>query len=355
MTRSFLRIAIFSTAILVLISACAGRSIFMPAGAEGKSAASAAVSSEAPPLVAAVEDPVQALAVQIGQRFDDPRFANAFWGALIQSLDTGKVWYERNAARLFMPASNEKIPTAASALIELGPDFTFETTLRRQGEIANGTLVGDLVVISNGDPTLYTRFLKDPREVFRGWAAQLRSQGITRITGNVIGDDNAWDDERYGDGWSFDGFDTWYSAEIGPLQLNENNVDFMVHPPETTTGTVEIVPNLPSKYYTVENRIRVKEGGRSRVRFQRAYGSNTIVFSGEVAAGSAAAEYSPTITNPTLFYATVLREVLEEEGIRVEGQAADCDDLAGWNSQTARALPVLASRQSPPLKESCKK
>ena len=74
--------------------------------------------------------------------------------SLIESLDDGEVWYEQNAYRMFMPASNQKILIAATALEVLGPEFTYTTRLYQQGEIRGEVLEGNLVVQANGDPTV---------------------------------------------------------------------------------------------------------------------------------------------------------------------------------------------------------
>ena len=65
------------------------------------------------------------LVKEIDKRFNDSLFINANWGVLIKSLRTGKVWYEKKSNKLFVPASNEKILTAAAVLVTLGPDFNF--------------------------------------------------------------------------------------------------------------------------------------------------------------------------------------------------------------------------------------
>jgi len=93
----------------------------------------------------------------INQKFNDSLFAHAHWGVLIESLSNGKVWYEKNPDKMFMPASNEKIPTSASALITLGPDFKYETRLFYTGEIVDSILKGNLVVKGNGDPTFFIK------------------------------------------------------------------------------------------------------------------------------------------------------------------------------------------------------
>lgn len=315
------------------------------------------VVTTAPPAVeveteVAVEMPTarQKLVDEVAKRFDDERFFNAHWGILIESMDTGEVWYEHNADKLFMPASNEKIPTTASALLYLGPDFRYVTRLSTRGEIKDGTLHGDLVVTGNGDPTLYERFYDSSTQVFSEWAGILKEMGITRIDGNIIGDDNAWDDTHTGAGWPYDELTPWYYAEYGPLNLNENYVDVDVIPPDSVDGEVVLKPNLESTYYTLDNQIQVVENGRTSVWQYRPIDSNVITFGGRVVAGSEPFEDSPTITNPTLWYVWVLKETLEKEGIQVVGQPVDVDDIPGWGGNPDE-FTILHSHQSPPLSD----
>ncbi len=292
----------------------------------------------------------QELVRRIAEKFDDPRFANAHWGVLIKSLTTGETWYERNSQRLFMPASNEKIPTTAAALLYLGPDFKYETNVCHTGTIEGETLNGDLVVFGNGDPTLYTRFHKDSRDVFREWAQALKAKGIKRITGNVIGDDNAWDDEHIGSGWPADELTPWYYAEYGALQYNENYVDLTITAPAEAGGPVTIEPNVPCSYFTIVNKLTSSADRSTNIDMYRPQFENTITISGNVKPGSGATERTPTITNPTKFYVTALTEVLREEGIKVDGKPMDCDDIDGWK-HTAKDFPILATHQSPELIE----
>lgn len=287
---------------------------------------------------------------KIHERFNDSLFQHAHWGVLIKSLKTGEVWYEQNADKMFMPASNEKILTSAASLIELGPDFTFETYLTYNGEVRDSFLYGDIIVFGNGDPTLYNRFNNNPKEVFIKWAEDLRSLGIKKITGNIIGDDNAFDDNHIGYGWSFDGLDAWYSAEVGALQLNENYVDLKIIPPLTINDSLQIIPNLMSKYYEIKNHTVIIDTGRTRLSVKRAFGSNSILLNGYIKAGDQPFEETPSLSNPTLFYVTVLKETLEEEGIEITGQAVDCDDIENWNYRP-QDFNLIAIHKSPQLSE----
>ncbi len=284
----------------------------------------------------------------IDDKFSDPYFAHAHWGVVIQSLDTGRIWYQRNPNRMFMPASNQKILTGTAALRRLGPDFTFTTHVCYDGALEPPVLEGDLVVFGNGDPTLYSKFYDDPREVFYSWVQELEEKGISRITGNIIGDDDAFDDQRLGYGWSYHYLDTWYAAEVGALQINENYVDLKIIPPDNVEGEIVIQPNLPSSYFEIVNNVSVKPQGRNSISIERPQGSNVITVSGSVVAGSRSFERSPTITNPTKFYVTVLKETLEEKGIAVEGKPVDCDELDSWEHEPSD-FPSLIVHNSPPL------
>ncbi len=287
---------------------------------------------------------------RIDKEFHDSLFANAHWGVLIKSLRTGRTWYSLNANKMFMPASNEKLPTAASALMYLGPNFTFDTYLCYSGKIVDSTLDGNLIVFGNGDPTLYSRFYKDPRDVFFSWAQMFKDKGIKQVTGNIIGDDKAFGNDTLGFGWSFDGLDSWSYAQVGALQLNENYVDINIIPPDSLCDSIQIIPNLPSKYYKIINKMIVTDTGRTRIRYTRKFDTNNIIFTGFVKRNSPEFMISPTITNPTLFYVTVLKEVLESRGINVKGVPQDCRVLKNWNYKP-NDFNVIDDHKSPLLKD----
>jgi D-alanyl-D-alanine carboxypeptidase/D-alanyl-D-alanine-endopeptidase (penicillin-binding protein 4) len=269
---------------------------------------------------------------------------------LIESLNSGETWYEQNADRMFMPASNEKIPTSAAALITLGPAFTFETKLYHTGVIEDSVLNGDLIVVGNGDPTFYTRFFDDPRHPFFNWADTLLKMGIKKIEGDIIGDDNAFDDQKYGMGWTLGGLPHWWSAEFGALQFNENYVDLSIIQPATINDSVRIIPNVESGYFSIINKTTAVDTGRTRIYFDRPYGTNMIIVSGSVRVGNDTLERSPSIWNPTRFYVTVLKETFENKGIQISGNALDCDELPLWNFQPI-GNDLILTHYSPPLKD----
>jgi len=151
-------------------------------------------------------------------------------------------------------------------------------------------------------------------------------------------------------GWSFGGLGSWYSAESGALQFNENYLDIQIIPPSDKEDSIQIIPNVESDYFSIINNITIVDTGRTRIRVSRAFGSNEILVSGNVVAGSRSIERSPSISNPTLFYVTVLKETLLNNGINISGKAVDCDDIDDWDL-SKKDVKLILTHQSQPLNE----
>lgn len=283
---------------------------------------------------------------------NEESFDHAHWGVMIKSMDSDEVWYAHNAQCVFMPASNNKIASTAAALKVLGEDFRFETHVLTKGFVNDGVLYGDLVVWSNGDPTLYERYQDGKTAVFDAWADTLKAQGIHRISGNIIGDDNAFDDTHLGEGWAWDYLSIWYAAQFGALQFNENYVDVKIVPPSTLDGKVVLIPNIESSYFSLKDDFTIVEKGYNRIYLDRDLNSNDIVLGGQLVAGTDTTERTPTIDNPTKFYVHVLKETFERNGIQVQGSAVDCDDLDNWiHAPLDEGYKELANYYSVPFSE----
>src|SRR5204862_6810669 len=76
------------------------------------------------------------------------------WGVEARSLRDGRTLVDLNAHRLLTPASTLKTITLAVAADQLGWDYTYQTRVVPTGDVENGTLNGDLVIIGSGDPRL---------------------------------------------------------------------------------------------------------------------------------------------------------------------------------------------------------
>ena len=98
--------------------------------------------------------------------------------------------YAVNPELALVPASNQKLLTAYTALAVLGPEYRFRTSLTTDAPVANGVVQGDAYLIGGGDPSLATpdyaaSFIRQP-QVFtdvNGLVAGLKAAGITYTVG----------------------------------------------------------------------------------------------------------------------------------------------------------------------------
>ena len=290
------------------------------------------------------------LADRIAEVLGDDDFDDAFWGALVVDLETGRTLYAANEGRRFIPASNMKLVSTAAVLDALGPDFRYTTRLYADGTISNGTLLGSLVVRGSGDPTFGGRYTGgDLTLTFREWADSLSARGVRRVVGPVVGDDDAFDemglDGRLGKGWSWDDLVYGYAAEASGLQFGEGTVTV------TTRGTVagrpgEVSVSPDVGYVTLVNRTTTLPGGAVRDGYARELSSNVFTVTTAVPAGETADE-ALAIVNPTEFFVRTLVAVLQQRGIEVDGEAVDVDD---WGQRPRyTTMTRIATHRSPPL------
>lgn len=281
---------------------------------------------------------------------DEPALANAWWGVHIVDLTDGEVVYTQNAGKSFIPASNTKLYTTAAALDQLGPDYVYTTRLYHDGTVENGVLKGNLIVRGSGDPTIGFRPDEDdPTALFRAWADVLRRRGITRVEGDLIGDDDLFDDDAIGYEWSQADLLYYYGAEISALSFNDNVVSFAIEARAPgQAGTVSWAP-LSTNFVQVQNAtVTGPNGSRLDEGYYREPGTNRFVLSSQVPPGRTDEE-DLAVHNPTLYFAHVLRETLVDEGISVTGVARDVDALPLKPTYADGRLGLLASHESPPL------
>ncbi|NUN70668.1 MAG: D-alanyl-D-alanine carboxypeptidase/D-alanyl-D-alanine-endopeptidase [Bacteroidetes bacterium] len=296
--------------------------------------------------------PMERLQVGLAQLFDDPQFDNAHWGVLIRSLKTGETVYARNERKMFMPASNMKLLTSSAATVALTPEYRYVTRLVTSGTVKDSILYGDLIIVGSGDPSISGRFDSGRVTIaFERWADTLKQLGIRKVNGRIIGDDNCFDDEYYGAGWSADYETDYYAAQISGLCFNDNCVDITVVPSSVISAPCSLAVVPATRYVTLMNRTvtAAQDDSVNDIWFERKRGTNTIIVHGTISQGKRPWVESVTVENPTLFTAAVLKEVLATAGIQTTGDAVDVDDLSDslQNANTRQ----LASFTSQPFSE----
>jgi D-alanyl-D-alanine carboxypeptidase/D-alanyl-D-alanine-endopeptidase (penicillin-binding protein 4) len=305
-----------------------------------------AASAPQPPLTS----PGASLAERIDAYIAQPRFRHASWGIDVVDLNSGDVRYSHRAEELFVPASNAKLYTAALALATFGGDARFATTLyTTAGTRANGILAGDLILYGHGDPSLGDAAVT-PNTV--DWADRfaqaLADLGITRVDGDLVGDDTYFHGPGYGDGWEMGDLQTWYAPRVSALSNNGNMLAVVVSRMGAACCKVGVEP-AASAARVVNLTANDPAATDDTLGIARAPGDDTLYISGSLAPGDAQRRFVLSAPDPALLAAYALRDALSRHGIRVGGRVRAVHwPQASAVTPHARALAEIAS---PPLRE----
>ena len=127
---------------------------------------------------------------------------------------------------LRLPASNEKLVTSAAALAGWTAAHRFGTQLfvDAPGAGEDGVVTGSVYLRGLGDPSLSTASFQTGRlglrtADLRDFATELKSMGLTKITGRVVADDGYFDGVRVVPNWRPSM--TAYCGPLSALTLNE--------------------------------------------------------------------------------------------------------------------------------------
>ncbi|MHA8065892.1 D-alanyl-D-alanine carboxypeptidase [Aquirufa sp. ROCK2-A2] len=136
-------------------------------------------------------------------KMNEAGLSNAYTGVVIQDLTSGKVVLQQNANQYFMPASNVKLLTFLLAKRIL-PDSIPYIRVRETND--------SLYFWGTGDPT----FLRD------GFGNRSILDYLSKQTKVLVYADKEGWSKPLGEGWSWDDYNDYYSAEISNLPIYGN-------------------------------------------------------------------------------------------------------------------------------------
>jgi len=224
-------------------------------------------------------------------------------GIKVVSLKKGDTIYEFNPRRLLVPASTQKVFTAAAALALLGPDREVATA------VALDTSGGRVYLKGCGDSMLSAEDLAALA------ATAARSMDRSRQY-TLSADLSCFDDLYRGSGWMWDDDEFL----ISPLSVNQNAASVLVQP-GPRKGAPAILSALPAtSYFTLENLARTGAAGEPEsIKAARRPGErdNVITISGTIPLGCAPLEKHASVWRPELMALTLFRDALRAQGIKV--------------------------------------
>lgn len=315
--------------------------------------------------------PPVALSEELRTVVEGPEFKHAHWGILFVDLASGEVIFERDADKLFAPASTTKLYSVAAALDELGEDHRFSTPIVRRGDInGSGELAGDLILVASGDFSLggrtdeagqiaftdadhtyansssKTQLTKpEPLAGIEDLARQVVAAGVRRIKGDVLIDARLFDEaQATGSG----------PGRVTPIVVNDNLIDIIVTP--TTPNSPAHVDWRPSSaLVTVDAQVTTIAAGKSSDVQVTSAGPDKIVVRGRIAADRDPLVRVQEVSDPESFARSLLIEALQRAGVRVDASrlATNSADQLPTPAEV-KELPQVAVLTSPPFSESAR-
>ncbi|HEY5218379.1 MAG TPA: D-alanyl-D-alanine carboxypeptidase/D-alanyl-D-alanine-endopeptidase, partial [Gemmatimonadaceae bacterium] len=261
------------------------------------------------------------------------------WGVIVVSLTRGDTLYSRSADELMQPASTLKLFTTGLALDQFGPNYQIGTDVLRDSSLdPSGTLHGNLYLRGGGDPALSTRFLGTATSPMDNLARAIVAAGIKHVSGDIVADASAFDDQPIPDGWKRRYLSAAYAAPVSALSLNENVVWVAVSP-GARRGEIALEPASTAFSVTDNVTLRSASSGGSVAVYRR--GEGELEVRGWIGTRASTQRYSVVVDDPPRFAAGALRASLATFGVTVDGQLRE--------GVTPLSATPVASLQSPPL------
>lgn len=216
-------------------------------------------------------------------------------GLFISDLTNTEQVFSLHSDQLFTPASNVKLFTTAMGLEVLGTDFRWTTTAKITGRLKNnGTLVGDLLISGNGDPTFSSMCLNGYNNNIFSLYTFLQLQQIKKIKGGVYLGNTENEQPVFPANWLCDDLKYYWGSGVYNFNYNDNSRFYNADYPNVriydTTGissnTITLSDPDPWESFTIALTDTLKEKAIA-IRYDRKLTQTPVIATYEM--------YSPTL------------------------------------------------------------
>jgi len=254
-------------------------------------------------------------------------------GLLVADAVTGETWFAVKPDVPRNPASNMKLVTAATAIAELGPDYSMRTLVA--GNMDDAGNVETLLLQGEGDPSLTYADLVE-------LAQDLRERGLRRVQ-TVHVDGSFFDDEILPPAYDQQpGEVAAFRAPVGAVSVDRNSYVLRIVPGPAIDAPASVLLRAPG-YFDVESSITTTASDAPSVLAdQRAEGDKLVLrLRGNVPMGVSGLSYRRRIADPLPYAGYAFRAALTQVGVKGPMTVATGKHPGG--------LRVLASHDSLPL------
>ncbi len=259
---------------------------------------------------------------EIDEIISTPPLDQVNWGIRIVDPDRGRTLYSRRAHLKFVPASNMKVLSTATALSLLGPDYRYETGVYGVGAMdrRSGVLEGDLLLRATGDPTLSDRFFPSSDAPLDSLARGLWKAGLRVVTGSLVVDVSAWDSTTVPGSWMVQNLAGVSGATGGAFSIAEGvlTIEVTGGDEDGSPAPARWWPHLSDEFVSVQLVTVESDTARRRSRVEYLPESRRLRVQGTMRAGEV-----DTLRigqrDPVRLASNALLEAIARQGIQVEG------------------------------------
>jgi len=254
-------------------------------------------------------------------------FDHASVGISVRDISNSNEVFGINSKKLLSPASSLKLITTFTALTILGEDFTFKTKLGYDGKIASdGTLLGDLVIIGGGDPSLAgpkSRSKMTLEELLNDIVATVKKAGITCIEGDLVVDNRIFDGQSIADEWNYNDIGNYFASGAWGLNINENLywIDYQKNIKQGQKAVIQnIRPRIPQLTVQSEVKVASPKSGDNAYIYGGPQSSHKVVI-GTIPQSTKVFSIKGSMPFPPLNAAEIVLNRLMKQKIKVGGTA----------------------------------
>lgn len=246
-------------------------------------------------FLAATTSTVAGLRSELQEAIRKGRPPGSRLGVSVRDLTTGQELFGLDSAAPLIPASNMKVITTGAALVSLGEDFRFRTTMRI---VDRGDGRPDLHLVGDGDPVFadpdllsFVTWKRPDGRVEKGldssaflgaWAAAVRDANVAAIE-SVVVDSRIFEPIGFHPKWPADQFPEGYCAEVHGFNFHHNVLQVWPAPRPGGTATIaRMSPDLA--FLPIQNRTTSNRSASAKHSFWigRKQDGNDLTLNGNV-------------------------------------------------------------------------
>jgi len=270
------------------------------------------------------------------------------FGLYAQEVVGDRTAFALNEEQPYTMASTTKIVTSLAALDLLGPYYRWHTSAFALGTLADGKLVGDLLIVGGGNAQLTSADLAK-------WFKRMHAQGLREIEGDIVLDRYAFQLEPADHkGTPMQSANEPRHVWPDAMTLDEGQLDVLLQPARGARAAVSLKPALSD--VRLDNRVTMAGGCNASPSWQSGRdGRATIVVQGSWGAGCGARSISFVPPPDSGIAARALPAMWAAAGGVLRGKVVSASVVPGVSpiplGADGEPVPPLSFDRSKPLTE----